>query len=179
MRYSNVKHQLQIAAAVLALAACGSIASAQTAQTAPAPSSRFGAMRQMHAQMRQIETQARTQIIGSLTPAHRALLANVVGQLAISSTPDFRSAAQRLDAALSPNEKQAILSAETSARSQMRTAFQQMRSQMPPPPAGASPPARAFGGPGGPPGRPRGERRPPDAGAVLLHTAMRVAMVRR
>ena len=56
------------------------------AQQAPAPDAQafphpnMAAMEQMHAQMKQLHLQARAQILGALTPAHRALLANVVGQ---------------------------------------------------------------------------------------------------
>jgi hypothetical protein len=138
-------------------------------------------MRQMRQQMAQIHTQARTQMLGALTPAHRSLLANVAGQLAIAPAPNFRAAAQQLDTALSATEKQSILAADTSARNQMRTAFQQMRSQMPPPPAGASPfpgrpPFAGPGGPGGPNGERRdGQRRQRTAGSVLLRNALEVS----
>jgi hypothetical protein len=164
-------------AVVLSLTVCAAVASAQTAPSAD----RYSAMRQMRQQMTQIRTQARTQMLGTLTPAHRTLLANVAGQLAVTTTPNFRAAAQRLDTALSPTEKQAILAADTSARNQMRTAFAQMRSQMPPPPAGASPypgrpPFAGPGGPGGPGGERRsGQRRQRTAGSVLLRNALEVS----
>jgi len=124
-------------------------------------------MRQMYQQMSQIRTQARTQMLNALTPAHRTLLANVAGQLAVAPAPDFRAAAQQLETALSPAEKQAILAADNTARTQMRSLMQQARAQMPPPPAGASPfPGRPpFGGPSGGPG---GTGRQRDAGTVLL-----------
>jgi hypothetical protein len=158
---------------MLTLAAC---TGTTLAQTAP-PTSRFPMMRQMHRQMEQIETQTRTEILGALTPAHRTMLARIAGQLAVTTTPNFRAASQQLETALSPTEKQTILASETSARTQMRAMMEKMRAQMPPPPAGASPmPGRpAFGGPGSEHGR---EHRHPDAGTVLLRTAMRVAMVR-
>jgi hypothetical protein len=170
-----VKYWLQSTAAVLALAVCSTVASAQTA-----PSADRSAMRQMRQQMTQIRTQARTQMLGTLTPAHRTLLANVAGQLAVAATPNFRAAAQQLDTALSPTEKQAILAADTNARTQMRTAFQQMRSQMPSPPAGASPfpgrpPFAGPGGPGGPGQRRDGQRRQRTAGSVLLRNALEVS----
>lgn len=158
---------------MLALAVCTGTALAQTAP----PTTRFPMMRQMHRQMEQIETQTRTQILGALTPAHRTLLAGIAGHLAVTTTPNFRAAAQQLEAALSPTEKQAILAANTNERTQMRSMMETMRAQMPPPPAGASPmPGHpAFGGPGGERGR---EHRHRDAGTVLLSTAMRVAMMR-
>lgn len=90
---------------------------------------------QLHQKMAQIHTQARTQILASLTPAHKAAFANIVGQLAISANPDPAAAARQLDAMLSPGEKQAILrahdAARTQARSLMEAAHQQMSSSMP------------------------------------------------
>lgn len=167
-----MKHWFQAATAAVALAACTTAAFAQT----PAPnatgsprSPRFQQMRQMHEQMRGIMTQSRTQMINALTPAHRTLLSNVVGQLAVATTPDFRSAVQQLDSALSSSEKQAILTAQSNERSQMQRAFEQMRAQMPPPSGGARRQPLTMGGPGGGHGR-----RAPDAGFVLLHHAMMV-----
>lgn len=119
------------------------------------------AMRQqfqaMHARMQQIRSTERSQILGALTPANRALLASVAGQLATSVTPDFKAAASRLDAALSAGEKQAILNAAQSARDQRRSLMQSMRSQMP---------ARVNRPPM--PNRPPHAQRTPDAGRILL-----------
>ncbi len=111
-------------------------------------------------------------MLSALTPAHRTLLANVAGQLAVAATPDFRAAAQQLETALSPAEKQAILAADSTARTQMRSLMEKARAQMPSPPAGASAmPARPpFGGPNAGPG---GQRRQRNAGTVLLRTTTR------
>ncbi|GEM_PF-2310776 len=97
-------------------------------------------------------------MLNALTPAHRTLLSNVVGQLAVSPTPDFRAAAQQLDSALSAGEKQSILNAETTARSQMRNAIAQMRSQSGRPGALPSPQATPQ----------------LDAGVILLRHALAV-----
>jgi hypothetical protein len=90
---------------------------------------------QLHQKMAQIHTQARSQILGSLTPAHKAAFANIVGQLAISANPDPAAAARQIDAMLSPGEKQTILRAHDTARAQarslMQAAHQQMASSMP------------------------------------------------
>jgi len=117
-------------------------------------------------------------MLNALTPAHRTLLANVAGQLAIAPTPDFRAAAQQLETALSPAEKQAILAANSAARTQMRSLMEKARAQMPPPPAGAPPMAGrpAFGGPGGGPNAgpgPGGSGRQRTAGSVLLRSVTR------
>lgn len=127
---------------------------------------RFAQMRQMRRQMEQIRTQARTQMLGALSPRQQALLATIAGRLATAQQPDFRAAAQQLDAALSPSEKQAIVAAERNARTQMRAAFASMR------PGG--PNAGRNAGPNGErPNRPaQTRRRAPDAGAILLASAL-------
>jgi len=90
---------------------------------------RFAEMRQNRAQMEQLHTQARAQMLGALSPAHRTLLANIVGQLAISANPDPRVAAQQLDAVLTAGEKQSILSIHTQLRAQMRTMMEAARAR--------------------------------------------------
>src|SRR5215831_11866990 len=67
-------------------------------------------MDQTHQQMQQLMSQARSRVLGSITPAHRQLLAQIVGNLAISPNPDWDAAAKQLNAALSPSESQAVLS---------------------------------------------------------------------
>lgn len=107
-------------------------------------------------QMRAIHEQFRSQVLGAITPAHRALLAQVVGNLAVSTNPDRRAAAQQLDAALSPAEKAAIFADAKAMRAQMRSA----RADMPKPP--------------NMPERPRNgmrEHHAPSAGAILLMAA--------
>lgn len=141
------------------LAALTATAAPSLAQgVAPTPNA---AMRQqfqaMHARMQQIRSTERSQILGALTPAHRALFANIAGQLATSATPDYKGAAGRLDAALSAGEKQAIVNAAQSAREQRRTLMQSMRSQMPS--QMNRPPM---------PDRMQHAKRTPDAGRILL-----------
>ncbi|MBV9270312.1 MAG: hypothetical protein JO165_04405 [Candidatus Eremiobacteraeota bacterium] len=108
---------------------------------------------QLHTQMQQIHTAERAQILAALTPAHKALLANVVGQLAVAPTPDYEAAAKRLDAALTPGERQTILNAAANARARSEALMQ-----------GAMP----MGGPGETMKR---MSAPPDAGHILLHLA--------
>ena len=69
--------------------------------------------------MLQLHQQARAQILAALTPAHRTLLANVVGGLAVAANPNPDEAAARLDAALSPGEKDAILRIHADMRSKL------------------------------------------------------------
>ncbi|MHB1552241.1 MAG: hypothetical protein ACYCX6_13755 [Vulcanimicrobiaceae bacterium] len=108
--------------AILALTAMvgatTSFAVAQNAPPQPNPAMRQQ-MKQMHRQMLQIRRTERAQMLEALTPAHRALLASIAGQLATSTQPNLRSAQQQLDAALSPTESQAILGAVKSAHAKM------------------------------------------------------------
>jgi len=76
-------------------------------------------MTQTHQQLDQLHASARARILGVLTPAHRALLSQVAGALATSVNPDRDAAARQLDAALSPPEAQAVLSAHATAKQQM------------------------------------------------------------
>ncbi len=118
--------------AILALTAMvgttTSLAIAQNAPPQPSPAMRQQ-MKQMHRQMLQIHRTERTQMLGALTPAHRALLASIAGQLATATKPNLRSAAERLDAALSPAESRAILGAAKSAHMKMHAEWLAARKQ--------------------------------------------------
>ncbi len=76
-------------------------------------------MTQTHQQLEQLHTQARTKVLGDLTPAHRSLLAQVIGSLAISPNPDRDAAVRQLNSALSSGEAQAIVSTHAAAMQQM------------------------------------------------------------
>ncbi len=98
------------------------------------------AMRALHTQMRQIHEQSRLTALGALTPAHRVALANIIGQLAIAPNPNRRAAEMQIDALLSPNEKNAVLSAEANERTGARSLMESARAQME---AAATPDERA------------------------------------
>lgn len=87
-------------------------------------------MVQSHQQLEQLHAQARAHILSSLTPAHRALLAQVVGNLAISPNPDMDAAARQLDAALSPAEAQAITTTHEQLKTQARAIMENAHKQM-------------------------------------------------
>jgi Spy/CpxP family protein refolding chaperone len=76
-------------------------------------------MQQTHQQMETLHTQVRAKVLGSLSAAHRALLAQIVGSLAVSPNPDPQAAVKQLDAALTPAEAQAVVSAHGAAMQQM------------------------------------------------------------
>jgi hypothetical protein len=127
------------------------------------------AMQQFSAQAEQMRIQTRAQILSSLSPAHRALLANIVGQLAIAPNPNRTAAAAQLDAVLSSGEREAVLRAHQNLMAQMRTLHQQMRSQLeavlPARPEHMGPPGEGLGP------NARSSRPAPDAGSILLHLA--------
>jgi hypothetical protein len=163
----------------LALAALVSPVAALADQPAPpagGPPSLSPAQRQQikttmqsFAQQEQaLQTQARSQILGSLIAAHRTALANIVGQLAIAANPNPEAAAQQLDALLSTGEKQAVLNAHANLETQRKALREKLRTAIE-----SELPARPDGGQqhqwkGGqelriPPA--------PDAGRILLATA--------
>jgi hypothetical protein len=98
------------------------------------------AMQKLHEQMRQLHDQARLQMLGSLSPAHRAAVANIIGQLAIAPNPNRRAAAAQIDALLSNGEKQSVLTAEAGERTNTRSLMESARAQME---ASATPDERA------------------------------------
>ena len=101
---------------------------ADTAMARPS-AQQMEAMQKVREQMRQIHTNARLQMLGSLTPAHRAALANIIGQLAIAPNPNRKAAEAQIDALLSNSEKSSVLNAEASARTNSRSLMESARTQ--------------------------------------------------
>jgi hypothetical protein len=96
----------------------------------PQPTAQMrAAMEQARTQMEQLHAAARNQMLGSLSLAHRTAVANIVGQMAVSPTPNWALAAKQIDAVLSQAEGAAILRTHAAARTQMRTLQTQMRAQ--------------------------------------------------
>lgn len=97
-----------------------------------------------------LHARLRTQILGALSSAHRNSVGQVIGDLAVSASPDPGAAAKRIDDVLSSSERQAVLSAQTSFADQSRTLMQQMRTQlaseMPSPAPGAPRTMHAMAG---------------------------------
>lgn len=155
-----MKHVIFFGLAAAILATSGPL----IAQTLPAPASRPAMSQQllqMRAQLQQIRSAERSQIIGALTPAHKALLSNIVARLATSVNPDVGGAVRQLDAELSTSEKQTILDAAQTAGIKERAFIQAMRTQ------NASGERQSGPGEGG---APRGPRT--DAAIVLLRRAI-------
>jgi hypothetical protein len=137
-----------IAALSLALIVGPAAVSAQTAPSAPpsgASGHRWGGNPAFAAFFKQEESNRkkfRTQVLSAVSSSHRAAIGNIIGSLAVSTNPDPRTAAQRIDSLLSQSERQTILSARDSfeqssraLRDQMRAKMaQQMNTSMPSPP---------------------------------------------
>jgi hypothetical protein len=119
-----------------------------------------GPMAQVRAQIDQVRVQARSTALNALTPASRALLSQVVGQLAVAATPDVGTAAKQLDAELSPREAKAILDAQNALETQTQAIIDKARA--------------AAGDSGGPALRPPAsdDQTQNDAGLALLRLAV-------
>ena len=89
----------------------------------------MAAFAQVHQQIETLHKQERAQFLAALSPAHKQLLAQIAGELAISPSPDFQGAARKLDASLSQSESQSILRAHDSYRQQERTIMENARAQ--------------------------------------------------
>jgi hypothetical protein len=120
-------------------------------------------------EIRAAQQATKAKMFGSLSAAHRAYVANVIGNLAISSKPNPKAAIAQIDATLTATEKAAVINAHAAGMKQMRALGKRLRAQMQAQwqASGASP-------------RPRWSHRPmhrmhkprtPDAGAFLLQAA--------
>ncbi len=117
----------KIAMATLAVAA-SLMPFVARADTSPNPQ-----MQQMRQNMMQMHRQARTATLAALTPAHRSLLNQVVGQLATdpNAEADMPAAARTLDNALTPAESQSILRIHNNLKTQTRQMMESAHAQMP------------------------------------------------
>lgn len=135
------------------------------------------AMSQMHQQMKALHDQEQSQILATLTASQRNMLANTIGYLALSTKPDHKAAAAKIDAALSAAQKASILKIASDYRAKskamMTAAHDKFLAMMPaeararmaarPKPAGAdgsAGPAKMH--------KRTGHKRTPDAGRLLL-----------
>ena len=127
-----MKHILSVAAiAAFALLVTGVAASADETGALPTPNPAvMQIMEQTHTRMEQLHSQARLAMLNALSPAHRNLLAQVVGQLAIAPNPDPAAAARQLDLSLTQGEGRAILSISSSLEQQSRQLMEASRQQI-------------------------------------------------
>jgi len=87
----------------------------------------FQAARQKAMQMHE---QLRSQILGALSSDHRTAIANAIGEMAISASPDPAAAAKQIDGILSSSEQQKILELHGTFQKQMQTLMQQLHAQL-------------------------------------------------
>ena len=112
---------------IAALAQDTNAAPAMTDQQRQAMHQTFERFAQQEMQLHQ---QMRSQILSSLSPIHLREVAATIGNLAIEQNPDVQAAARRIDQVLSPGERQRVMAAHDTYRSQSRQLHDQMRSQM-------------------------------------------------
>jgi hypothetical protein len=145
MNKSFIALALALSVTPIAALAQDSNASAPTADQRQAMRQTF---QQFAAQEAQLHQQMRWQMLSALTPVHRRAVGATIGDLAIEPTPDLQAAAKRIDAVLSPGERQRIIAAHATFATQSRQLHEQMRTQMQSEmPAGA--PDMMKHGPGG------------------------------
>jgi hypothetical protein len=123
---------LSLALIILPATAC-----AQNAPSATSPGSANGqrwpgrqALAPFFRQEEQLRKDFRSKALSALSTSHRTTIGNIIGALAVSSSPDPGAAAQRIDAVLSQSERQTILSARDSFEQSSRALHEQMRAQM-------------------------------------------------
>lgn len=129
------KHVLALTLALVALPA---IALADPNGAAPAASPLTPAQRQAISSQRraffekamQMHQQLRSQILDALSSDHRTAVADAIGQMVISASPDPAATAKQIDGLLSSGEQQRIVDLHNTFVTQSQALMQQMRQQM-------------------------------------------------
>lgn len=80
-------------------------------------------------QLTQEQRAFRQSMLAVLTPAHRALLAQIAGELVIAPEPDLEGAIRRLNAGLSPREAQNVVRIEQAKDAATLQHFQQLAAE--------------------------------------------------
>ncbi len=182
---------MKLIASAIAAAIAAAVPFAVLAQGAPPPGGPPAGAPPPGAwsQMQKTRDDTRAAALGDLGAAHRAQVQSIVDRVNAGSLSDLRTAAQQIDALLTPDEAKAVLAERDKMRAAMRARFRDRGAAGGPPPNAPPPngnapngpppnvgPPPANGGPGGP--RPDGPRRfdrmghMNDAGTVLLQLAV-------
>ncbi|MBV8654672.1 MAG: hypothetical protein JO160_01425 [Candidatus Eremiobacteraeota bacterium] len=162
----NVIVALSLALSLMPVAALADDQGPPGAPTDAQRQAMYQTFQTFHQKEEQLQRQFRAQVLGTLSPVHRSAVANVIGQLAISSNPNEQTAAAQIDALLSAGERQQIVNAHNAFRTQSKALHEQfkaaMKSEMPDHPMGP------MGSHGGmmPMNHPQMQ---PDAGRIVLH----------
>jgi hypothetical protein len=83
----------------------------------------------VRAQMRASQFGLRRDVLAVLTPQQRAFVATTIGELAVTVQRDDAAAAERIDAALSPAQRQAVLRIVSTNRLRRAAEFQNLVQQ--------------------------------------------------
>lgn len=164
----NVVVALSLALTLLPVSALAQTSPTAVRSITPAQrQAMYQQFQQFHQREEQLHQQFRAQILGALSADQRNQAANLIGQLAVSSSPDPRAAAAQLDSILSQGQKQQILNAGNTFHAQSKALHEQMMRQMRNSmPGGAGP----MGGHPGMEGMQKmHSQMQPDAGMILLH----------
>jgi hypothetical protein len=90
----------------------------------------FKTMQAFGQQERSLRQATRLRVLESLSALHRTAIANLIGQLAISTNPDPKVTAKQIDALLSPAEQQRIVALHADFRAQSEKLRQELRAQL-------------------------------------------------
>lgn len=115
---------------------------------------------ELQAQMQTLRDTAKTNSFNALSADHRTKVQAIITQFDNGSLP-MADAVTQIDAVLTPDEATAVIAQGQAFRDAMRKAFADANGGSPPPARAGRPP-----GAGG-----QGQRRPPDAGRILLQVA--------
>ena len=124
-----MKHLLSALIAFALIAPVAALAD-DASDASPLNSPGMAIMQQAREKIDQLHAKARTSMLGALSPAHRTLLAQLVGQLAVAPSPDTAGAAKQLDASLAPAEAKSIVDISTSSEQQVQQVMEDARNQM-------------------------------------------------
>jgi hypothetical protein len=116
---------------------------------------------EMQAQLQTLRDTAKTTSFNALSADHRTKVQAIVTSFN-SGSVSIADAVTQIDAVLTPSESAAVLAAGQTMRDAMRKAISDANGGSPPP-GRQGPPPGAGGG--------QGQRRPPDAGRILLQLA--------
>lgn len=114
---------------------------------------------EQQAQLQTLRDAAKTTSFNALSADHRTKVQAIITQFNSGSVL-IADAVTQIDAVLTPDEAKAVIAAGQTLRDGMRKMYEDAN-------GGATPPPRQ----GPPPGSGQGQRRPPDAGRILLQVA--------
>ncbi len=116
---------------------------------------------EMQAQVQTLRDTAKTASFNALSADHRTKVQAIVTQFD-SGSVSIADAVTQIDALLTPDESKAVIAAGQTMRDAIRKMYSDANGGSPPPARQGPPPGAGAG---------QGQRRPPDAGRILLQLA--------